>query len=58
MLHKTYPQSLSKRLRLDLVERYGAQAPDVLNLWVEELDPLEGGTLKAHLHLGAVERIL
>lgn len=57
-IHKGFPRSLSKRLSVELRERYGAEAPLVLNLWAEPNASLRGVTLRAHVTKGGVERIL
>ena len=47
VLHKTYPQSLRKRLSAELREKYGADAPEVLHLQAGFDPSNRGGTLTA-----------
>lgn len=57
MLHKGYPRSLAKRFGVELREKLGTEAPEVLHMWVEPNANVPGATLKAHLSKGGVERI-
>jgi hypothetical protein len=56
-LHKAYPRSLRKRLAVELREKLGPEAPEVLHLWGEPNASLRGAMLTAHVARGDVERI-
>jgi hypothetical protein len=49
-------RSLVKRLRADLREKLGDDAPEVLHLWVEG-GLSEGMTMRARFARGAIERV-
>jgi hypothetical protein len=57
-IHKGAPRSLVKRLRVELREKCGVEAPEVLHLWAEANAPQPGMTVRAHVVSGAVERIV